>query len=128
METFQFENHKRNFEYLNNSDTIELGNGYSFVTRPNSPMLKEFTLTFTGFRYYYTEDDKIDHEKNKYKNNMAAFCDFYESMGTYENFIYPDEQFGNVRVRFKEPLQVPQTNGKFGVVDDFTVTLAEVSE
>lgn len=128
METFQFVNHKRNYKYLNNSDTIELGNGYSFVSKPRSPMLKEFTLTFTGFRYYYDNNGVLTSELNKYKDNVKALCDFYESMGTYENFIYPDEQFGNVRVRFKEPLEIPQTVGRKAVVNDFTVTLAEVSE
>lgn len=128
METFQFVNHKRNYKYINNSDTIELGNGYSFVSKPRSPMLKEFTLTFTGFRYYYDSNGDLTPELNKYKDNVKALCDFYEAMGTYENFIYPDEQFGNVRVRFKEPLEIPQTVGRRAVVNDFTVTLAEVSE
>lgn len=128
METFQFVNHKRNYKYINNSDTIELGNGYSFVSKPRSPMLKEFTLTFTGFRYYYDNNGDLTSELNKYKDNVKALCDFYEVMGTYENFIYPDEQFGNVRVRFKEPLEIPQTVGRRAVVNDFTVTLAEVSE
>ncbi len=128
METFQFVNHKRNYKYLNNSDSIELGNGYSFISKPRSPMLKEFTLTFTGFRYYFDENNQVDYETNKYKDNAAALCSFYETMGTYENFIYPDDQFGNVRVRFKEPLEIPQTVGRRAVVNDFSVTLAEVSE
>lgn len=128
MEIFQFVNHKRNYKYINNSDTIELGNGYSFVSKPRSPMLKEFTLTFTGFRYYFDENDKPTSEINKYKDNVKALCDFYESMGTYGNFIYQDEQFGNVRVRFKEPMEIPQTVGRKAVVNDFSVILAEVSE
>lgn len=128
METFLFENHKRNFKYINNSDSIELGNGYAFVSRPRSPMLKEFTLTFTGFRYYFDENDEIDFETNQYKDNVAALCSFYETMGTYETFIYPDEQFGNVQVRFSEPLEIPQTDGRKAVVKDFSVTLKEVSE
>lgn len=128
METFLFENHKRNFKYINNSDSIELGNGYAFVSRPHSPMLKEFTLTFTGFRYYFDENDEIDFKTNQYKDNVAALCSFYETMGTYETFIYPDEQFGNVKVRFSEPLEIPQTDGRKAVVKEFSVTLKEVSE
>lgn len=128
METFQFENHKRNFKYLNNSDSIQLGNGYSFVAKPRSPILKEFTLTFTGFRYYFDSEGNIDYETNQYKDNVKALCDFYESVGTYQTFIYPDEQFGNVPVRFAEPLEIPQTDGHRAVVKDFSVTLQEVSE
>lgn len=128
METFQFENHKRNFKYINNSDSIELGNGYAFVSKPRSPMLKEFTLTFSGFRYYFDNNNALDYTTNQYKDNVAALCSFYETMGTYQKFIYPDEQFGNVTVRFSEPLEIPQTDGKRAVVKDFSITLKEVSD
>lgn len=128
METFQFENHKRNFRYINNSNSIELGNGYSFIAKPRSPMLKEFTLTFTGFRYYFNDEGEIDYTTNKYKDNVAALCSFYEDHGTWDTFIYPDEQFKNVKVRFSEPMEVPQTDGRRAVVKDFSVILQEVSE
>lgn len=128
METFRFENHKRNFKYVNNSDSIDLGNGYAFTAKPRSPMLKEFTLTFTGFRYYFNIDDTIDFLTNEYKDNAAALCSFYETVGTWQTFIYPDEQFGNVQVRFLEPLEIPQTDGRRAVVKDFSIYLKEVSE
>lgn len=128
METFKWKNHKRNFKYINNSDTIDLGNGYAFTSKPRSPMLKEFTLTFTGFRYYFDEEDKLDYNKNAEKDNIAALCSFYETMGTYQTFIYEDEQFGRVNVRFSEPMEIPQTQGMRAVVNDFTITLKEVTE
>lgn len=128
METFRFVNHKRNFRYINNSDSIELGNGYAFTAKPRSPMLKEFTLTFTGFRYYFDVNDSVDFITNQYKDNVAALCSFYETVGTYQTFIYPDEQFGNVQVRFSEPLEIPQTDGRRAVVKDFSIILKEVSE
>lgn len=128
MQTFPFENHKRNFKYLNNSNSIELGNGYAFIAKPRSPMLKEFTLTFTGFRYYFNENDEVDYETNAYKDNVAALCEFYQSVGTWDTFIYPDEQFGNVQVRFSQPMEIPQTDGRRAVVKEFSITLTEVSE
>jgi hypothetical protein len=128
METFLFENYKRNFKYLNNSNSIQLGNGYAFVSKPRSPMLKEFTLTFTGLRYYFNENDEVDYETNAYKDNVATLCDFYQRHGTYETFTYIDEQFGPLPVRFLEPLEIPQTDGRRGVVKEFSVTLQEVSE
>ena len=128
METFKFENHKRNFKYVNNSDSIDLGNGYAFTAKPRSPMLKEFTLTFTGFRYYFNIDNTVDFLTNEYKDNVAALCSFYETVGTWQTFIYPDEQFGNVQVRFAEPLEIPQTDGRRAVVKDFSIFLKEVSE
>ena len=128
MQTFQFENHKRNFKYLPNTTSVELGNGYEFVSKPRSPTLKQFILTFTGFRYYFNQNEEVDHETNAYKDNAAALCDFYESVGTWDTFIYPDEQFGNVYVRFEEPMEIPQTDGHRAVVKEFSITLKEVSE
>lgn len=128
MVNFPFENYKRNFEYVNNSTSIQLGNGYEFVTKPRSPTLKEFTLTFTGFRYYFDDNGNVDHETNAYKDNIATLCDFYDSVQTYDTFTLYDEQFGSVPVRFKDPLKVPQTDGRRAVVKEFSITLKEVSE
>lgn len=128
MQTFPFVNYKRNFEYLNGSTTIDLGNGYSFTSKPRSPLLKEFTLTFTGYRYYFDDNGNVDYETNSGKDNAGTLCRFYESVQTYDTFIYQDEQFGNVPVRFKEPLKSPQTDGKRAVLKDFSITLKEVSE
>lgn len=128
-ETFDnFMHHKRSFKYLQNTQSIELGNGYSYISKPISPMLKEFTLKFTGFRYYFNEDGTIDYETNKTLNNMGTLCSFYETMNMYESFVYNDEQFGGVLVRFSEPLSVPETTGPYGAVSDFEIVLKEVAE
>lgn len=128
MDTFKFENFKRTFDYQNNSDAIQLGNGYSFISKPRAPMLKLFHVVLTGMRYYFTENGEIDYETNKYKDNLGAFCQFYEEKGTYEVFILPDEQFGNVHVRFKEPLKVGETKGRRAVVPSISIELQETSE
>ncbi len=127
-ETFDnFMNHKRRFKYIQNTNSIDLGNGYKFVSKPNAPLTKEFNLIFEGFRYYFNPDGTIDYEKNKDKNNLGALCKFYEEMNMYGTFIYNDEQFGGVLVRFKEPLPEISTSKQFGVADEFTVVLEEVA-
>lgn len=128
MDIFNFPLHKREYKYLNNSDTIQLGKGYSFVAKPRSPMLKEFILAFTGFRYYFDSLGKIDYTTNANKDNIAALTTFYEKKGTWDSFIYKDEQFGDVKVRFKQPMEVPQTMGKKAVVGDFQIILSEVGD
>ena len=120
--------HKRAFDYLQNTVSVTLGNGYTFVSKPTSPQLRKFHLTFSGYKYYIDKDGKIDHETNKNKNNMAALCDFYEAHNMYEPFIYNDEQFGAVLVRFSAPLKVPKPQGNgYGVVSDFEIELTEVA-
>lgn len=122
-----FKIHKREFKYLSNVMGIKMGNGYSFMSKPISPMLKEFTLHFTGYRYYFNNDGSIDYETNKNKNNLGALCQFYEEMNQCTTFIYNDSQFGAVNVRFAEPLVIPQTMGNRAVAEDFTIVLEEVA-
>lgn len=119
--------HKRRFKYLGNTTNVQLGNGYSYTSKPISPLLKEFQLTFIGFRYYFNADGSIDYETNKTKNNLGALCQFYEEMNQFTTFFYYDKQFPQgVPVRFKEPLDVPDPVGNRGVVEDFSITLSEV--
>ena len=120
--------HKRAFDYLQNTVSVTLGNGYTFVSKPTSPQLRKFRLTFSGYKYYIDGEGKIDRETNKNKNNMAALCDFYEAHNMYEPFVYNDEQFGAVLVRFSAPLKVPKPQGNgYGVVSDFEIELTEVA-
>lgn len=122
-----FMNHKRDVKYLQNTSSVTLGNGYEFVSSPISPLLKEFTLYFTGFRYYFNDDGSIDYETNKDKNNVGALALFYEQMNMNNMFVYNDPVYGKTMVRFKEPLSLPKTLGPFAVVSDFSVVLTEVT-
>lgn len=123
-----FMNHKREVEYLQNTQAIELGNGYSYISKPISPLLKKFRLRFTGFRYYFNEDGTIDSQTNKNHNNFRALSEFYETMNMCENFVYNDEVYGATMVRFAEPLKEPGTTGPHAVVNDFEIVLQEVTE
>lgn len=126
--TFNFENFKRSFDYINNSDKISLGNGYSFVAKPRGPLLKTFHITMKGMRYYFTQNGEIDNVTNATKDNLGALCKFYEQVGTYDKFIFHDEQFGDVMVRFLEPLKPGDTVGRKAVVETITFDLGEVCD
>jgi hypothetical protein len=120
-----FMNHKREFEYIVNVATIQLGSGYSYTSKPISPQLKKFTLHFSGFRYYFNADGTIDYETNKTLNNLGALCQFYEEMNMYTTFLYNDQQFGEIPVRFAEAMKIPKGVGDRGVVEDFRIVLQE---
>lgn len=124
-----FMHHVREVERLQNVTSIKLGNGYSYISKPTSPMLKKFKLHFTGFRYYFKEDGNIDYEENKNLNNVGALSSFYDTMNMWDTFVYNDEEFGSVLVRFSKPLgPLKQKKGsQFGVVEDFEVELEEVA-
>lgn len=55
METFDdFMYHVRSVEHPTSADVIQLGNGYRCAVRNPSPRMKRFSLTFKGWKYYYT--------------------------------------------------------------------------
>lgn len=124
-----FMHHVREVERLQNTVSIKLGNGYSYVSKPISPMLKKFRLHFKGFRYYFNEDGTIDYETNKELNNVGTLSSFYDTMNMWDTFVYNDEEFGGVLVRFSKPLGPIKVKegSQFGVVEDFEVELEEVA-
>ena len=120
--------HSRSYKYISNVNEISLGSGYSFVSKPTSPQLRELTLSFTGYKYYFNEDGSIDYFKNSKVNNVAALRKFYDEHNQWGEFVYNDPEFGALTVRFKEPFQCPDPilNGN-GAVGDFTIILKEVA-
>lgn len=131
LETFDnFMLHKVKTDYLPNGFSVQFGGGYSFDSDGNYPLLKKFTLTFTGYRYYLktvNDVEVIDYEANIDINNMGALEEFYKRHHTYKNFIYNHPVYGRVYVRFAEALSIPEgIESGNGVVKDFNIVLKEV--
>lgn len=128
MENFDdFMLHKVKTDYQTSGTSITFGGGYSFDSDESYPILKKFTLSFNGYRYYLLPNGLVDHEKNKNVNNMAALEDFYNEHRMYKAFIYNHPVYGPVTVKFAEPLVIPEgITGGHGVLDKFNVVLREV--
>lgn len=122
-----FSLHKVSTEYQSNNFSMTMGGGYSFDTDGSFPPLRIFNLKFTGFRYYVNSDGEVDAEINKDINNMKALEDFYRDHLTHKTFIYNHPVYGDVKVRFKDPLNIPEgITGAGGVLESFDVKLKEV--
>lgn len=120
--------HSRSYKYISNVNEISLGSGYSFLSKPTSPQLRELVLNFTGYKYYFNNDGSIDYFKNNKINNVAALRKFYDEHNQWATFIYNDVEFGALNVRFKEPFECPEPILKAnGTVSNFTITLIEVA-
>lgn len=119
--------HTCTLEYISQGFTVDMGDGYTFATDGRSPIIRKLSLTFTGYKWYMTEDGKVDTETNKNINNVGALRDFWLEHLTHKQFIYRHPTEGDLKVRFYEPLKIPELRAVgFSVVKDFKVELIQM--
>lgn len=128
FDNFMLHNDEVNF--VTQGFSVDFGGGYSFATDGQFPVLRNFTLYFTGYRWYTKIENNrkvVDTETNININNIGALREFYKRHLMYKSFIYNHPTEGPVKVRFKEPLNLPKRiKGAGGVCEDFTVQLKQV--
>lgn len=128
IDTFDdFMVHTCSLEYISQGFTMDMGDGYTFATDGKAPLTRKLILTFTGYKWYMTEDGHVDVETNKSINNLGALRDFWKSHLTHKQFIYKHPTEGNLNVRFNQPLKIPELKSPgFSVVKDFQVELIQM--
>lgn len=123
-DTFNFPYHKTRTEYPATSNAIQFGQSYTFATKPVGPPQRTFILSFKGMKWYMN-GSSIDLSTNPTRN-MGAIDAFYQAHELYSVFIYPHPIYGNVNVRFAEPLKHPDVEeGGTGVTNGFEIKLIE---
>lgn len=126
MDTFNYSYHRQSTAMPQNGFRLQFGTSYVFTAKPDAPDQRVFTLFFTGMQYYLHDDGTVDGSTGAGINNVHALYTFYAAHGLWDTFIYPHPVFGNVTVKFKDPLVVPEgIVGGGGVVGDFQITLEE---
>lgn len=86
--------------------TMSLG-GWQFSSRPTTPYQRKFKLTLHGLRWYLDEDTgRYDFETNP-QFNARALERFYETHETWAPFTLKHQHFGDLTVRFANPVIVP---------------------
>lgn len=128
LETFDdFMLHNDDMSFVRQGFSVDFGGGYSFATDGEFPVLREFNLYFTGYKWYINDKGEIDTETNKNINNLGNLREFYKRHLTHKSFVYNHPTEGMVKVRFAEPLVLPRRiKAGGGVCEDFTVKLKQV--
>lgn len=140
LPVFAFPYHALQVSYQEFNAAGQAGRSYDVVSQvpPNAvasarnyaqlmaPPLRVFELTFETLGYFKTADDQLDYSKQP-ELNMALLERFYNLHGLAEEFLYAHPYLGNTKVRFQEPLSIPQgrTRG-WGFLEPVTVKLVEV--
>lgn len=89
-------------------------NGWNFSAKPTVPYQKTFKVTLHGLQWYLNVDGTFDRLKNR-TYNARVLEEFYEKMGTWDNFSWFHPHLGALQVRFKSsviiPAAIPNSNG-----------------
>lgn len=86
--------------------------GWQFVAKPSTPYQRKFKITLYGIEWYTNADGTYDFTTNP-NFNARALERFYERNETWCPFIFKHQHFGDITVRFDQPLTVP-AGGKNG--------------
>ncbi len=121
---FDFPYHCVSTDYLPEGVVFPLGGNYAYTVEGDKPEQRKFTLYFKGLRYIsdgmnYRTDEDI-------QLNMARLEMFYNLHKLDKPFDYNHPVFGIVKVRFDQPLKIPEGVRNSNWVGDLQLTLVEV--
>lgn len=117
MDTFDFPYHICKVNFPDSANRMQFGKSYEATAAPGAPDQRIFVLTFAGMQTFMNTDGSVDLTSVP-QINYERLAAFYAAHGTYTTFIYPHSLYGNINVKFINPLQspdpVPQGNGVQG--------------
>lgn len=91
-----------------------------------APPLRVFTLNFPGLKYYPKVSGGVDLHADP-QLNLARLDRFYQTHTLADQFLYPSAYYGELLVRFMEPVEIPfGVAGGLGFSEAITVKLIEV--
>lgn len=125
VETFNFPFHVASISYPERGSPITLGGNWQYSSKPSSPPMRTFQLTFPVLQWIKSSagvlTSSIDPEIN-----LLRLEQFYNRHELYKDFIYPHELYGQLIVRFSQPLVIPPAvQDSFGTVKGLSVTFVE---
>lgn len=125
LELFDFPYHKVSHRYSDRSTRLNLGNQWSYITKPTTPVIRIFTLKFEVMKFFENSQYLTPIERRYSAHHLD---DFYQRHETFGEFLYDHHTFGNIVVRFDQPLELSEgLTGAGGAILPFTVTLKEVA-
>ena len=127
MEVFRWVYHQQRTRYPDAEPKMKLGSSWDFASKPESPYQREFSLKLQGLRYYFNPDTGFPDGTQRPALNALLLQQFYERHGTWKSFAYRHPVLNWVKVRFKDPLDLPYgLKGGDGIIDEVEITLVEV--
>lgn len=124
LEQYDFIYHKVSHRYRDRSTRLSLGNQWDYVSKPTTPVSRIFTLKYSVMKFFENPQLLSPLERRYSADHLD---EFYQRHETWKEFLFQHHKFGNVVVRFDQPLELPEgLTGADGAIQPFTVTLREV--
>lgn len=126
METFDFPYFKYRTTYPQSAGSVQFGRGWVFTSKPDAPDQRTFTLQFAGLGYFFNSSGNVSPTVIS-DRNLRRFEEFYQRHNTHTAFLWTHPVWGELRVKFKKPLDIPyglEDGG--GHVEAFEIELIEV--
>lgn len=125
MQIFDFPYHVCTIRYPKRGSQVKLGGSYTYTIKPASPVARTFILTFDVMKWIKNAQGILTATQDPYVNVMRL-DNFYQAHELHADFIYRHERYGDVVVKFAEPLEIPPAKrDSFGSVFGISVTLEE---
>jgi hypothetical protein len=125
METFDFKFYSVVPGAYPAGDTVQLGKGHQVGVKPLLPIQRTHVLEFSSLQWIKDSGGVIVSDIRP-TENMLALIEFYEAHMMWRRFTFPHEIYGDMEVRFKDPLVPPKAiTGGSGWTQPFEITLIE---
>lgn len=125
MKVFDFPFHICTVRYPKRGTQVKLGGGYTYSVASSSPVARTFVLTFDLMRWVKNSSGLLTPSIDP-QINLMRLENFYIEHELHADFIYRHERYGDVVVKFEEPLDIPPAKrDSFGSVFGINVTLSE---
>lgn len=123
LKPFIWDNHNFGTTYREpyGHSTVKNNSSQSYVYAQSPRPMRVFELEFSTLIYAGDEEINCPDELN-YSKLLA----FYLEHGMHKSFKYPHPVYGDLKVRFSEPLVFPNKNSNSKTIQGFTVKLVEV--
>lgn len=125
MQIFNFPYHVCTVRYPKRGTQVQLGGSYTYSVKPSAPVSRTFNLTFDLMKWVRNAQGILSPVPEP-ELNLMRLDNFYQNHELHEDFIYPHELYGNLVVKFLEPLEIPPAKrDSFGSVLGVSVILIE---
>lgn len=107
----------------------QFGGGWPYASKQIAPHQRIFTLTFESMCYLLLDQGVgyIDTETDK-DRNLGALNEFYREHSLAVPFVWEHPAEGDITVKFKEPIELPEMRENIGWSEQIKVTLIEIPE
>lgn len=125
LASFDFPYHTCSIKYPKRGSQVQLGGSYTYSVKPATPAMRTLQLTFDVMCWFKDQNNLLVPYISP-EINLMRLDSFYQSHELFKDFLYTHELYGNMVVKFSEPLEIPiAKRNSDGAVIGLTLTLME---